>query len=98
MIVYKKVNGRASDLRFVPDGYTLAEGEVELAGDALPALESLHDAAVLEADAKARHNSTVQHEMDMADMKAIRALLDGDTARIAAHKAAQAERRARLLK
>jgi len=53
---------------------------------------------VLEADAKARHNSTVQHEMDMADMKAIRALLDGDTARIAAHKAAQAERRARLLK
>lgn len=55
-------------------------------------------AAALDAEiARAEHNAAIVAEMNDADMRAIRALLDGDMARIEAHKAAQAERRARLL-
>jgi len=42
------------------------------------------------------HNDALEAEMLQADMKIIRALAEGDTARIEAHKLAQAERRAKL--
>lgn len=96
MIVYKKVNGRASDLRFEPEGYEPGPDEHRHDGDTLPPLDSLHDAAALDAEAKARHNAPILNELREDDMRAIRAILDGDAARIEAHKAAQAARRARL--
>ena len=46
--------------------------------------------------AKAQANAAVEAEMNAADLKIIRALIDGDTAKIKAHKIAQAERRAKL--
>ena len=45
---------------------------------------------------KERHNAPIREKMDKADLKIIRALAEGDTARIAAHKTAQAELRATL--
>lgn len=49
MIVYKKVAGRASDLRFAPNGYATQDGEIVLTSvawpnqDVLPPIESLND-------------------------------------------------------
>lgn len=51
-----------------------------------------------DAGAKARHNAPILAEMNAEDVKIIRALLDGDTERINAHKAAQEARRAKLQK
>ena len=45
---------------------------------------------------KAQKVATIKAEMDAADLKIIRALIDGDTEKIKAHKIAQAERRAKL--
>ena len=45
---------------------------------------------------KAQIVATIKAEMDSADLKIIRALIDGDTAKIKVHKIAQAERRAKL--
>lgn len=62
---------------------------VEMAG-----VVSVEEALAIHAEAqRIAHNEAVIAEMDAADLKALRALLDGDTARIEAHRAAQAERR-----
>lgn len=98
MIVYKKANGRASDLRFVAADYVLAPGEAVYAGDTLPAIDTLHDQSVADADARDKSNASIIAEMNAADAKIIRALLDGDTTRIEAHKAAQSVRRSRIKK
>lgn len=45
---------------------------------------------------KAQEVATIKAEMDAADLKIIRALVDGDTAKIKAHKIAQAARRSKL--
>lgn len=49
-----------------------------------------------EMHARPSVNAAVYAQLAAADMKIIRALAEGDTARIAAHKAAQAELRAGL--
>lgn len=42
-IAYRVMEGRASDLRFVAEGYVLAETEMEApGGDELPPIEALH--------------------------------------------------------
>jgi hypothetical protein len=50
-IVYKKLNGIASDLRFADAAYVLAANELETQGDVLPSPDSLTDPAVLDARA-----------------------------------------------
>ena len=45
---------------------------------------------------KAQAVAEIKAEMDAADLKIIRAMIDGDTAKIRAHKIAQAKRRAKL--
>lgn len=51
-IVYRKVNGRSSEIRFASGGYVLALNELEMKGDILPSAESLTDAAVRLSDAR----------------------------------------------
>ena len=53
-------------------------------------------AEVQRREAVAKHNAPILAELDAADLKIIRARLEGDAERVAAHMAAQAERRARL--
>jgi hypothetical protein len=45
MIAYRKTNGMAHDLRLVDDNYSPIAGEIVIRGDALPEIDSLHDAA-----------------------------------------------------
>ncbi len=45
---------------------------------------------------KAMHNGMIQAQLDANDLRAVRAIIEGDTARIEAHKAAQAALRAML--
>lgn len=45
---------------------------------------------------KAQAIAAIKDEMNAADLKIIRALIDGDTEKIKAHKIAQAERRTKL--
>lgn len=55
-IVYRKIGGRASDIRYAADDYALAVGELETQGDKLPSVESLSDPktqAELDADTAA---------------------------------------------
>lgn len=49
------------------------------------------------ADVKAGANAPILAQMAAADIRVIRALVDGDTARIDAHKASQALLRAKLV-
>ena len=58
--------------------------------------EMVETAARIAAEKKVQLMSTIKAEMDKADLKIIRALIDGDTAKIKAHKIAQAARRAKL--
>jgi hypothetical protein len=39
--VYKLTNGRASDIRFLPDGEDLAADEIEGEADVLPSVQEL---------------------------------------------------------
>ena len=66
--------------------------EEEVARDAEEAQAAIDKAA---ADIAAA-NAAVKAKMDAADLKIIRAITEGDTARIDAHKATQAARRAKL--
>jgi len=66
--------------------------EEELARDAEEAQAAIDKAA---AD-KAQANEAIKSQLDAADLKIIRALTEGDQARIDAHKAAQATLRAQL--
>lgn len=45
---------------------------------------------------KAMHNGMIQAQLDANDLRAVRAIIEGDTARIDAHKIAQAALRAQL--
>ena len=45
---------------------------------------------------KALANAAIQAEMDTADLKIVRALTEGDAARVSAHLSAQQARRAKL--
>lgn len=55
MIVYRKTNGLAHDLRIVDDDYEPEEGEIAIAGYELPALASLNDPE----DPKTAANKTI---------------------------------------
>jgi hypothetical protein len=57
-----------------------------------------HAAAEAEAQRIAEHNAALIAEMDAADVRIVRARLEGDTERIAEHIKAQAERRSRLIR
>lgn len=53
-------------------------------------------AGTLHPEMLEEERAKIRAEMDLADVRIMRARLEGDTARIEAHIAAQAERRARL--
>lgn len=52
--------------------------------------------ALQHAREREAQREAIKAEMDAADLKALRAVLEGDQARIDAHLAAQGERRAQL--
>jgi len=66
MIAYKRTNGRATDLRFVPEDYAPEAGEFMVPGDDLPPLDSLHDPAYALADAKARACAAIDSAAEAA--------------------------------
>ena len=65
-IAYKLTNGRASDLRFVAEGYVLFPDEIEIAGDKLPDIETLNafTPAQINAQTQARLEAAVQAHLD----------------------------------
>lgn len=70
MIVYKRIAGRASDLRFAPEDYQLLEGELVVSAqawpnqDKLPPIDTLHDAVVVAADANLAERATIDAARD----------------------------------
>lgn len=81
------MSSRISHSRIV-DGETIIE-EIEIQDDVMP--EGGTHPEMLE-----EQRAAIIAEMDRADIRIIRARLEGDAERIAAHVEAQAERRARL--
>lgn len=79
--------------------YTL-EGDrwIEIDGVVTEAEAIALEQAEQAARAVAEHNAEIQAQLDAADLKIVRAVLDGDTARIEAHKASQAALRAQLIR
>ena len=75
-----------------PDGTKQFTAEEESARDMEEAQAVIDKVAAV----KAQSVAAVKSEMAAADLTVIRALTEGDTARIAAHNAAQAARRAKL--
>jgi hypothetical protein len=68
------------------------EREIDLPGLMTEAEGIAKDAA----DAKEAANAAIREQLAANDLKAVRAIVEGDTARIEAHKAAQAELRKQL--
>lgn len=88
-IVYRKINGRAWDIRFAADDYVLAPGELETQGDKLPSADSLSDPktqAQLDAEAAAAlRKSTDDSELAAAKADAtLQNLVNMDPATISA--------------
>lgn len=54
------------------------------------------DSADFRAEKVALENASIRAELDRNDLKIIRAIVEGDSVRINAHKSAQAALRARL--
>jgi hypothetical protein len=71
MIVYKKTNGMAHDLRFTdsPD-----KDDITLTGDRLPDIDTLHDAGYIEARDKEKANQAIKDKLSEIDAKSIRSL------------------------
>lgn len=85
MIVYKKTNGQAHDLRFTdkPD-----KNDITLKGDRLPDIEALHDRAYIEARDKAKGNQSIKDKLSGIDAGSIRAIREYITGDIKAKEAA----------
>jgi len=69
MIVYRKVNGEATDLRITADDYILNSGELTIEGEVLPDISTLHDATFNSQSAivENRKNGygTIAEQLDM---------------------------------
>jgi len=51
MIVYRKKNGQASDIRFEPNDYVLMPDEIVFSGDVIPPVSLLHDEQFIDKQA-----------------------------------------------
>jgi hypothetical protein len=71
MIVYKKTDGKAHDLRFtdVPE-----PDDITLTGDRLPDIETLHDEAYKQSRDKEKYNQGIKDKLSEIDAKSIRSM------------------------
>lgn len=102
MIVYAKTDGKAHDLRFEADGYTLQANETMHDGDALPDIETLHDPVTISEMEVAAANDQTKARLREIDLKSIRSLREWLAARedapefIKTHEAEAIAERAKL--
>lgn len=77
MIAYRKTNGRAHDLRCVPDDYEAEDGEILLELYELPAIETLHDPVPPELERRAAIDKQIASLEAMITQRMLREAIEG---------------------
>jgi hypothetical protein len=67
-IVYKKTNGKAHDLRYEKDGYTLKDDEMTQKSGPLPDIATLHDSDVKQSIKDKKKEKEDNINMDKSEL------------------------------
>lgn len=75
MIAYKKhENGQVTDLRFVEEDYVAELGEVIIASDVLPAIDTLHSPAYIANREQEEINKQAKDKLMEIDIESVRSI------------------------